>query len=168
MYQLLSSSLLPLVHDEMINKNEKVNSDVKECERTRAFASLYSNEEHWHALLTSHHLISPTKRRNMQHWADELSLTGFAKLGHPGVIYSVGTGRSVEEFVKRVKSMQWLALRVRFVECLEPVESSYEDTKQLSKWVEFEKIGEVVEQMRNIGRESYVLEMGIGSAGKTK
>jgi len=54
--------------------------------------------------------------------------------------------------------MQWLALRVRFVE---PVDERVNE----SHWVEFQKVGEVVEEMKRIGREEFVLEMGIGSAG---
>ena len=33
------------------------------------------------------------------------------------------------------------------------------------RWVELEKVGEVMEEMRRLGREKYVVEMGIGSAG---
>ena len=33
------------------------------------------------------------------------------------------------------------------------------------RWAELEKVGEVVEEMRSLGREKYVVEMGIGSAG---
>ncbi|KAG1738668.1 uncharacterized protein EDB91DRAFT_1054485, partial [Suillus paluster] len=43
-----------------------------------------------------------------------LSISGFAKVGYPGIIYTEGAQENVEEFVANVKSMQWLALRVRF------------------------------------------------------
>ena len=55
--------------------------------------------ECYHALFTSHHLISPIKRRSLQQWSASLSLTGFAKVGHPGVIYCEGARAQVEEFV---------------------------------------------------------------------
>lgn len=61
----------------------------------------------------------------------------------------------VEEFVNNVKAMQWLALKVRFVEPI-PVTTERK---------EFQKVGEVVEEMRSIGREDFVVEMGIGSTG---
>ena len=83
----------------------------------------------------------------MHHWADELALTGFAKLGYPGVIYCVGVGSSVEEFVRRVKSMQWLALRVRFVEAIKEDRGSDNSDGSSMRWLEFEKVGEVVEHM---------------------
>lgn len=115
----------------------------------------------YHALLTSHHLISPNKRRCLQNWSSSLSITGFAKVGHPGVIYAQGLEDNVQEFVDNIKAMQWLALRVRFVE---------EDEARIVpeiQWQEFEKVGEVVQHMRLISKEKYVVEMGIGSAGAT-
>lgn len=65
--------------------------------------------------------------------------------------------------------MQWLALRVRFVEPLTDKEELEDRDRSGSDerrhWSEFEKVGEVVEEMRRLGREQYVVEMGIGSAG---
>jgi hypothetical protein len=120
----------------------------------------------YHALLTSHHLISPTKRRNLQQWSSQLSISGFAKIGYPGVIYCEGLEDQVEQFVANIKAMQWLALRVRFMEPV-PTQaaSKQESSGQKRTWAEFEKVGEVVEEMRRLGREKYVVEMGIGSAG---
>ena len=118
-------------------------------------------EERHHALLTSHHLISPTKRRNMQLWSSQLEITGFAKVGHPGIIYAEGAKDCVEEFVAKIKAMQWLALRVRFIE---PIPEGKRSGHTPRPWTEFEKVGEVVDAMRQIGRESYVVEMGIGAA----
>jgi len=123
-----------------------------------------SPERMYHALLSSHHLISPTKRRNMQSWSSQLSVTGFAKVGYPGVIYCEGLQTNVEEFVANVKAMQWLALRLRFLEPL-PVVEAETGWKDSRRWMEFEKVGEVVQEMKRLGRDSYVVEMGIGSAG---
>ena len=125
---------------------------------------LYETES-FHVLFTSHHLISPVKRRSLQHWSTSLRLSGFAKVGHPGVIYAQGDRISVEEFVSNVKAMQWLALKVRFVEPI-PVTAGNENAKYLAStpsWKEFQKVGEVVQEMRRLGREEFVLEMGIGS-----
>lgn len=117
-----------------------------------------------HALMTSHHLISHHKRRDLQHWASSLSLIGFCKIGHPGVIYVQGLQDSVNEFVQNVKTLQWLALKVRFLEVFSDGESIASGVG--TPWVEFEKVGKVVEHMRLIGREKYVVEMGIGSGGQ--
>lgn len=96
----------------------------------------------------------------MQLWSSQLQITGFAKVGYPGIMYAEGAKDNVEEFVNKIKAMQWLALRVRFVE---PVHEGQNNGPSSRTWMELEKVGEVVEEMRRIGREGYVVEMGIGS-----
>lgn len=153
------------------------------------------SEAVYHVLFTSHHLVSPTKRRNLQKWASELSLHGFAKVGHPGCIYAEGLQADVEEFVAYVKAMQWLALRMRFCEqldtscyerlagvrlhhathggdgdCTLPLFNNNTTNTTTNKnataprWVEFERVGDVVDEMRRAGREAFVIEMGFGSS----
>lgn len=124
-------------------------------------------QEIYHVLFTSHHLKSSTKRRHLQQWSASLSLDGFAKIGHPGVIYAQGERANLEEFVDNVKSMQWLALKVRFVEPVKVDILQHEATAHTRTWKEFQKVGEVVEEMRKIGREEFVVEMGIGSIGSS-
>lgn len=85
-------------------------------------------------------------------------------MGYPGVIYAQGSKESIEELVENVKAMQWLALKVRFVEPLEGIDDG--GWEQLRGWREFEKVGEVMEEMRRLGRGKYVLEMGIGARTK--
>ena len=120
----------------------------------------------YHVLFTSHHLVSPHKRRSLQEWCFLLRLSGFAKVGYPGVIYAQGEQESVEEFAANVKSMQWLALRMRFVEPVDEVEdgSGNDGTGEKGSWREFQKVGEVVKEMKRLGREQYVVDMGIGNA----
>ena len=158
LYELISGHLLPFLHEEVEFAAQT------ELAEPRAQPTPNASGDRYHALLTSHHLISPTKRRSMQHWSAQLNVSGFAKVGYPGIIYCEGFQGQVEQFVANIKAMQWLALRVRFVE---PV---LEDGRPLAeggkrRWVELEKVGEVVEEMRSLGREKYVVEMGIGSAG---
>ncbi|KAK7051495.1 hypothetical protein VNI00_004469 [Paramarasmius palmivorus] len=158
-YQLLSTYLIPLLHEAatQVQKAEAAAQDAP--------SETSSSAGHYHALLTSHHLVSPTKRRNLQLWSSQLSLSGFSKVGYPGVIYAEGAKENVEDFVGRIKAMNWLALRVRFVENLVLGETQ---ERQGVKWKEFEKVGEVVEEMRNIGRDKWVVEMGIGSSHSGK
>ncbi|KAF5384802.1 hypothetical protein D9615_000942 [Tricholomella constricta] len=155
-YQLITLHLLPLVHEEL--EAWPSQTPVDETDTKPA-----SPSPRYHALLTSHHLISPNKRRSLQNWSTSLSLSGFAKVGYPGVIYAEGQKEEVEEFVGYVKAMQWLALRVRFVEELPEYETSSSDHDR--RWMECQKVSEVVEEMRRLGREQLVVEMGIGSAG---
>lgn len=161
----MSTHLLPLLHAEADSKAQDEEAAVSSQAKSSPTNAGSSTEPIYHALLTSHHLVSPTKRRDMQAWSSQLHVAGFAKVGYPGVIYCEGAQRSVEEFVANVKAMQWLALRVRFVEPL-PVEMAEQSgAEEKKRWMEFEKMGEVVQEMRKLRRESYVVEMGIGSAG---
>lgn len=152
-YELISLHLLPMLHEEYDGHKPSGSAEME---------SLHTaTDPVAHALLTSHHLKSPHKRRSLQQWSSELCLHGFAKVGHPGLIYCSGLESNVKEFVSRVKSMQWLALRVRFVDILP--ETGVSPTEQQSCWTEMEKVGEVVDEMRKLGREAFVLDLGIGS-----
>lgn len=130
--------------------------------------SLHSGEDQpYHALFTSHHLISLNKRRSLQEWSSSLSIAGFAKVGYPGIIYAEGDRENLEEFVRNVKGMQWLALKVRLMEPL-PREFVKGETLGITlrpTWSEFQKVGEVVEAMRELGRDQFIVQMGIGSSG---
>jgi hypothetical protein len=123
-----------------------------------------NDDAEWHALLTSHHLKSPSKRRTLAQRSAALSLTGLAKIGYPGVIYASGRAAALRAFVAEIKALNWLTLRLRF---LEPLPGDARRERRPGGevgWREFEKVGEVVAFMREWGRERFVLEMGIGSA----
>lgn len=173
-HSLLCLNLLPLLHEKSMEmlaaNNTHASADTIETLNNKHSSQ---SESVYHALLTSHHLISPTKRRNLQKWSAELSLHGFAKVGYPGCIYAEGPQTAVEEFVTRVKAMQWLALRLRFSELLDTDRfGKLADLRQehegggtrIPRWVELEKVGDVVQEMRRAGREEFVTEMGLGSS----
>ena len=170
-YELLSLHLLPLLHEQ--GRGRDVGSGDAggreppiNAETGNAVVVVVMEVQQYHVLFTSHHLVSPHKRRSLQEWSSALGLSGFAKVGYPGVIYAQGARDSVKEFAANVKSMQWLALRMRIVE---PVDdgvggTGYEDTGGKGMWREFQKVGEVVEEMKRLGREKYMIDMGIGNA----
>ncbi|KAF5352751.1 hypothetical protein D9756_006243 [Leucocoprinus leucothites] len=160
LYQLLSLYLLPLLHQSIDDEIEEAASQHSQSAQPQ---KSQPSQEIYHVLFTSHHLVSSTKRRNLQSWSSDLKIVGFAKIGYPGVIYSQGSKDDIEEFVGNVKAMQWKALKVRFVEPLEdPSEPGASGGVNLRGWNEFEKVGQVVEEMRRLGRGKYVTEMGIG------
>jgi hypothetical protein len=51
-------------------------------------------------------------------------------------------------------------VKVRFLESIDESVGGHE-----KQWSEFQKVGEVVAEMRRIGKEKYIVEMGIGSTG---
>ena len=116
-----------------------------------------------HALLTSHHLIAPSKRKDLSSLSHDLKLVGFAKIGHPGIMYVEGEPEDVDEWLKEVKTWQWLALRVRVGS--EPLDAPRNDKgpARRGSWKEVEKIGEALEWLRDRGRESLLLDIGMGS-----
>ncbi|KAG8970825.1 hypothetical protein FRC03_000042 [Tulasnella sp. 419] len=123
------------------------------------------SSEYFHTLFTSHHLVSTQKRKSLSNWCSGSStLRGYAKVGYPGIIYVEGSKEEVSDFTQNVKSMQWLALRLRFAEALlEEERSAGAAGSQGGRWKELEKVGEVVDEMRRMGREKYILDLGIGS-----
>lgn len=163
LYQLLTASLLPL-----IAPTDAAPPDPQPDEDKAPPIS-------HHTLLTSHHLLSPTKRKNLLALASQLSLTGFSKVGHPGIYYAIGEREDLEEWTREVKSWNWLALRVRV--SVEPVPGAEEELqgsgresgarggKGRGDWVELEKIGEALEWLRKRGREKMLLDTGIGGGG---
>ncbi|EJF67342.1 hypothetical protein DICSQDRAFT_165165 [Dichomitus squalens LYAD-421 SS1] len=165
LYEMISSHLLPQLH---IDLEEQANATAAKATEASASSGGPSPSPRYHALFVSHHLKSPQKRRALSQWSHELSLVGFAKVGYPGVIYCEGAQEDVEDFVERVKSMQWLALRLRFIESAPPTDESQKQDSHHGRWSEFEKVGEVVEEMRRLGREQFVVEMGLGSAGNAR
>ncbi|KAF8902280.1 hypothetical protein CPB84DRAFT_1846441 [Gymnopilus junonius] len=115
-YELLSTHLLPRLREDLETRSE--NSPQHLSVLPASVPSPSTGHEIYHALFTSHHLISPNKRRSLLQWSSSLSVSGFAKVGYPGVIYAQGEKSNIEEFVDNVKAMQWLALKLRFVESL--------------------------------------------------
>ncbi|KAJ3556358.1 hypothetical protein NM688_g2071 [Phlebia brevispora] len=128
-FDLISTHLLPLLH---ARAEEQRTIGRQETPSSRSVPS----NERYHTLLTSHHLVSPTKRRNLHQWSSQLDISGFAKVGYPGIIYAEGPKDSVEDFVSRIKAMQWLALRMRFIEPVPNQEVAVPDSRA---WTEFEK-----------------------------
>ncbi|GAA5922723.1 uncharacterized protein JCM15063_003402 [Sporobolomyces koalae] len=64
-------------------------------------------------LIWSHHLLATSKRKDIVAWSTELGLFGVSKPGYPGVIVIEGMKENVEEFVWRIKQLQWKALQIR-------------------------------------------------------
>lgn len=137
-----------------------------------------------HVLIVTHHLISPTKRKNLLHLASSLNLVGFSKIGHPGILYAQGGRDELGEWLREVKGWNWLALRVRVA--VEPVPvhrgaadaggagcsadqrdgdkvSKQGESKARGDWRELGKLGEAMEWLAKRGREGILVDAGVGS-----
>ncbi len=67
-------------------------------------------------LIWFHHIVSVTKRKNIVSWARELQLGGYSKPGWPGIVVIEGMEDDVEEYVQRLRALQW---QVWLCGCLE-------------------------------------------------
>nr|XP_031864232.1 uncharacterized protein CI109_000144 [Kwoniella shandongensis]KAA5531304.1 hypothetical protein CI109_000144 [Kwoniella shandongensis] len=167
LYQLLTTHFLPLLAPSSAPSNSPSIPTPTEDPTTTL-----SSRPH-HVLLISHHLLSSTKRKDLISLSSTLSLTGFSKPGHPGIMYAIGTLPDLEEWVREVKSWNWLALRVRAgPEAVEGEtvggkgqENGARGGKGRGEWVELEKISEALEWLRNRGgkeRERLLIDVGVG------
>ncbi|KAI5251103.1 DUF1115-domain-containing protein [Aureobasidium subglaciale] len=64
-------------------------------------------------VIWSHHLLATSKRKDIQAWSKELSLSGYSRPGHPGSIFAEGDEDQIDEFIRRLKQLRWQALQVR-------------------------------------------------------
>ncbi|KAH8090718.1 hypothetical protein HD553DRAFT_266285 [Filobasidium floriforme] len=117
-----------------------------------------------HVLFSSHHLLAPSKRKNLVALSSQLGLVGFGKVGYPGIIFAEGDVDDLEEFSREVKSWQWLALRLRVLEADEKASRSEWEGRK-GKWEELNKVGEAVDYLKKIDKEHLLLDIGIGSGG---
>lgn len=167
LYQLLTTHFLPLLAH--VPASAEAGSSAPDP------APRQADEAPHHCLLTSHHLLSPSKRKDLIALSSQLSLVGFAKTGHPGIMYAIGSREDLEEWQREVKSWNWLALRVRVAPEPIPAESA-EDAgggrgsasgarggKGRGEWAELEKLSDALEWMRIRGRERLLLDVGMGS-----
>ncbi|KAK9846111.1 hypothetical protein WJX84_010253 [Apatococcus fuscideae] len=65
------------------------------------------------AMCYMHHLLSSKKRRDIRHWAEELSMRGFVKCGYPGILVVEGLAPDLHEYLSRLKALPWAAFQVR-------------------------------------------------------
>jgi hypothetical protein len=84
-----------------------------------------------------HHIYSVEKRRNIIDWARELELCGFSMPGKPGIIICEGIQSNVEEYWRRLRSMNWYKIQIREHQNFEITNS--EDIIQLKKFSSFEE-----------------------------
>lgn len=167
LYQLVTTHLLPYIQTFV-----QENSLPPQGTSIPSGLSTTTTDTHTcrpsHILFTSHHLVAPSKRRDLFSLSHSLRLTGFAKTGHPGIIYAQGDYDNLVAFAAEVKSWQWLALRMRVLEEIQEVVSDENSEKgNKGQWEEVEKIGDAIGWLkRNGGREQLLTDLGIGGVRK--
>jgi len=84
-----------------------------------------------------HHIYSVEKRRNIIDWARELDLGGFCMPGKPGILICEGNQSNVEEYWRRLRSMNWYKIQIREHHNFEV--NNDEDIIQFKKFSAFEE-----------------------------
>ncbi|CAC9888662.1 DUF1115-domain-containing protein [Aureobasidium pullulans] len=124
--------------------------------------------QHQHAskikrvVIWSHHLLATSKRKDIQAWSKELSLSGYSRPGHPGSIFVEGDEDQVDEFIRRLKQLRWQALQVRGEETAEKRICGPGDGV-----LEVEGLGEIAEALKKIDADTADLFLQAMKIAKT-
>jgi hypothetical protein len=111
-------------------------------------------------LIHSHHIIGKKKRADMKDLASELTvkLTGYIKIGWPGLVIIEGDGLSCQQFYDRIRRWQWqyLVLRGEMREELSANEQ-VDSRRKFSSFLEVDDMSLVAAHCREVGLESLFL-----------
>lgn len=95
---LVTEHFLPLLQSLTTREEPKVDAKPK----GESDATQRTNYRPGHILFSSHHLLAPSKRKNLVSLSSQLSLVGFGKVGYPGIIFAEGDVDDLEEFSREV------------------------------------------------------------------
>lgn len=99
-------------------------------------------------LIYSHHLISKIKRADIRALAANYKLTGYAKIGWPGIILIEGDEDTCNEFYDEIRKWAWKYLVVR------GEQQEENGTRKFSSFVETEDMSVVARHCREVGLEA--------------
>lgn len=113
-------------------------------------------------LIYSHHIISKVKRANMKDLASHYQLTGYVKIGWPGIIIIEGPEESCQDFYEDIKVWAWKYLVVRGEQqetvtdkvAGNDVSSALDSLRRFSSFVEVSDMKIVAEHCREVGLEA--------------
>jgi hypothetical protein len=111
-------------------------------------------------VIYSHHIISKVKRTDIKCLASELQLTGYMKIGWPGVILVEGEEGGCQAFYDHIRRWAWQYLVLRG-ESIDPIprSSSLNSERKFSQFSEVDNLSIVAERCRAVGRESLFLSI---------
>lgn len=110
-------------------------------------------------LIYSHHIISKTKRADMRNLASHYKLTGYVKIGWPGIVILEGRDDDCNSFYDDMRKWAWkyLVVRGEMQEKLQggAGENDIMDSKRLfSTFLETDDMSIVANHCRKVGLES--------------
>ena len=99
-------------------------------------------------LIYSHHLIAATKRADIRDLASHYNLTGYAKIGWPGIILIEGIEEDCIHFYDDIRGWSWKYLVVR------GEQQEQNGTRKFDSFVETDDMALVAEHCRKVGLEA--------------
>lgn len=136
------------VSTESKSPNKSSHSDL-DCNTQRIHSILLGRR-----LIYSHHIISTKKRSDMRQLASELHLTGYVKIGWPGIIILEGLEDDCQTFYDTIRRWNWQYLVVRG-EMQETVDESKErDHRCFDSFCEVEDMSIVANHCKKVGLEA--------------
>jgi len=103
-------------------------------------------------LIYSHHLISKIKRGDMRDLASHYKLTGYMKIGWPGIIILEGEEDSCAAFYDHVRRWAWKYLVVRGEQQERVLD--LDASRKFDQFIETEEMSRVAQHCRDVGLEA--------------
>lgn len=110
-YEVIIYSTYLFVDDELLSLLEKKNENSSPSSIS-TIPQIYLGFR----IMWFHHIRNPLKRKSILNWSSELGLYGGTKIGYPGVVYIEGLEENCCEMVRRLKTLRWKAIVVRYVD----------------------------------------------------
>lgn len=106
-------------------------------------------------LIFSHHIVSQTKRSDIKHLASELHLTGYLKIGWPGIIIVEGNEANCHDFYDKIKRWSWQYLVLRGETRHElPKNATIDTHRKFDVFQETDAMSKVASHCRRVGLEA--------------
>jgi hypothetical protein len=106
-------------------------------------------------LIYSHHIISKIKRADIKRLASDYSLTGYMRIGWPGLLILEGKDEDCTAFYDEIRPWQWkyLVVRGEQQETIMP-HSSMDSQRRFSEFLQVEDMSVVAQHCRDVGLEA--------------
>jgi acylphosphatase len=119
---------------------------------TTASSSLSTTQILGRRLIYSHHLISKIKRADIRNLASHFKLTGYMKIGWPGIVILEGPEDNCSEFYDHMRRWNWkyLVMRGEQQERVLDLEAS----RKFDHFIETEDMSQVAQHCRDAGLEA--------------
>jgi len=148
--------------DEISSKSQTETETKTEIQQTSQHnMSQHSIFTFGRRLIYSHHIISKIKRADIKALASDLNLTGYMKIGWPGILIIEGVEDDCIDFYDTIRRWKWQYLVVRSeqqfsisIEVPTSKDQIIQGHRKFKTFQEVEDLSIVAQHCRNVGLES--------------